>query len=447
MTDGDHPAEDSAAGPAAAPAGDPTDGGAVDGSAGAALVSTPDSTVDTQEPVPLSRRPGVVIRLDPANVWRIGWVVVALAAVTSFLYFVLHDGGGVLFTLLMAWFASIAMEPAVSALARHMKRGLATGLTMLAIGLALVIFLLLFGRLVADQLILAFRGLPGLVQSVLDWVNNRFGTEYNAQTALTAIGITPDVLTEWVKDAAGGLLGFVVSAVAGFFSTFTFLLFLFYFSADAPRLKRWVARIFPGKYQSVVVNVWDLAVEKTGGYVAARVVLATINGSTTAIFLLIIGMPYWLVLGIWTGVVAQFVPTVGTYIAITLPVLVGLFGDNPTQGLLALAWGLAYQQVENLTLEPNISAKAVDVHPAVSFASVMLGVALFGPAGALLAVPVAALLLALFDIYARKYELLPELTRPEPPPTSLFQSSREGLERLADAMRASWHDEDQKPLP
>ena len=72
--------------------------------------------------------------------------------------------------------------------------------------------------------------------------------------------------------------------------------------------------------------------------------------------------------------------------------------------------------MENLTLEPQISAKAVDIHPAVSFAAVMLGAALYGAAGALLAVPVAALLLALLDIYARKYELLPSLAPPGTPP-------------------------------
>jgi predicted PurR-regulated permease PerM len=141
-------------------------------------------------------------------------------------------------------------------------------------------------------------------------------------------------------------------------------------------------------------------------------VLATINGATTALFLFVIGMPYWLALGIWTGLVSQFVPTVGTYIAIILPTIVGLTGPDPVQGVLALAWGIAYQQVENLTLEPQISARAVDVHPAESFAAVMLGASLFGVGGALLGIPVAAMVLALLDIYARKYELLPELVRP-----------------------------------
>ena len=69
---------------------------------------------------------------------------------------------------------------------------------------------------------------------------------------------------------------------------------------------------------------------------------AVINGGTTALFMLIIGMPYWLVLGIWTGVVAQFVPTIGTYIAIILPTVVGLLGPNPIQGVLVLGWGSTY---------------------------------------------------------------------------------------------------------
>jgi predicted PurR-regulated permease PerM len=73
-----------------------------------------------------------------------------------------------------------------------------------------------------------------------------------------------------------------------------------------------------------------------------------------------------------------------------------------------LAWGIAYQQVENLTFEPRISARAVDVHPAVSFASALLGAQLFGLPGALMGVPVAATIMAMLEIYQRRYELTPE---------------------------------------
>jgi predicted PurR-regulated permease PerM len=364
-------------------------------------------------PPPTSR---MSVVLEPRGVWRAGWVVLALLGIALFLDFVLEDGGSVIFNVLIAWFASIAMEPAVSRLSKRMKRGAATLLVMLGVALFCVLFGIAFGKLIADQLIQAVKAIPGFANSALGWVNDRLGTDYSPQEALNAVGITQETLTNWAKELAGGALGFVVSVLGAIFSSFTFLLFTFYLSADAPRLKRWVARLFPTRYQPVVVTVWDLSVEKTGGYVAARVVLAAINGGTTAIFLFIIGMPYWLILGIWTGLVAQFVPTIGTYISIILPVLVGLLGPHPIQGVLALAWAIVYQQVENLTLEPQISAKAVDIHPAVSFGAVLLGAALFGAAGAVLAVPVAALLLALLDIYARKYELLPSLRPPGAPP-------------------------------
>jgi predicted PurR-regulated permease PerM len=159
----------------------------------------------------------------------------------------------------------------------------------------------------------------------------------------------------------------------------------------------------------LVARIWSLTLEKTGGYVGARVVLAGINAGTTAVVFVIIGMPYWLPLSLWTGIVAQFVPTIGTYISIALPVIIGLLSPNPAIGVIALVWAIIYQQVENLLIEPRISAKAVEVNPAVSFGAVLLGAALFGVAGAFLAVPVIAMLLALLNIYGHRYELLPEI--------------------------------------
>ena len=68
-----------------------------------------------------------------------------------------------------------------------------------------------------------------------------------------------------------------------------------------------------------------------------------------------------------------------------------------------------HQQIENLTIEPKISADAVEMHPAVAFGAVILGAALFGVAGAFVAVPIAALLLSLVEIYSRTYDVLPQL--------------------------------------
>ena len=351
----------------------------------------------------------VVIHLDRANVWRTGWVLVAVVALAALAKFVINDGGSVIFTLVMSMLAAIAMEPAVARLSQRMRRGVATMIVMLGVLVFIIVFLLAFGRLLGEQLATFVQSVPALVESGVKWANETFGTSLSVQSLLDQFTGGTSGLAALAGDLAGGLIGVVGAVLGAFFSSITFFFFAFYLSADSPRLRMWVAHLAPPKQQEVFGVAWDLAVIKTGGYVSARLVLAAICGGLSSLFMLIIGMPYWLALGIWTGLVAQFVPTIGTYIAIALPVFVGLVGPEPWQGLALLAFALVYQQIENVTIEPRISAEAVDVHPAVSFAAVMFGAALFGVAGAFVAVPVAALMLALFGIYSKKYELVPEL--------------------------------------
>ena len=361
-----------------------------------------------------SRLVDVQVRFDRRSVWRAGWLAVAIVAIAALGKFVIDDGGSVIFTLIMAMLASIAMEPAVARLSRRMRRGMATMIVMLGVLVFCIVFMLAFGNLLADQLATFVASIPALVQKATTWANETFGSELSPDAFLAQFTSDVGGLGSLAGSVAGGLIGAVAAVLGAFFSSITFFFFTFYFSADSLRLRRWVAQLAPPRQQEVIGVAWDLAVIKTGGYVSARLVLAAICGGLSSLFMLIIGMDYWLALGIWTGLVAQFVPTIGTYIAIALPVFVGLVGPEPWQGVALLGFALVYQQIENVTIEPRISADAVDVHPAVSFAAVMFGAALFGVAGAFVAVPVAALMLALFDIYSRKYELLPQLAAPQP---------------------------------
>ncbi|WP_372594126.1 AI-2E family transporter [Actinotalea sp.] len=350
--------------------------------------------------------------LDPRNVWRIGFVVIALAVVVAIGRFVLDGGSGLLFTVLMAWFASLAIEPAVSRLSQRMPRGAATGLVMLTTVLAVSAFLMAFGQLFVTQVARLVEGLPELLTAGVDQVNATMGTKYELDEILTDLNLTPEAAAGMAAQVAGGVLAVLGSVVGAVATVFMFALLLFYLSADGPRLRRWIASLFPPHIQEKTIAVWDTTAEKTGRYVAARVVLAVINATASGIVFVIIGLPSWLALAIWTGFIAQFVPVIGTYISIVLPVLVGALSPNPWLGLIVAGWAVLYQQIENLTIEPRISARAVNVHPAVSFASVILGTSLFGIAGALLAIPVVAMLLALLDLYRTRYEVLPELAEP-----------------------------------
>lgn len=345
------------------------------------------------------------IVVDPSSVWRATWAVVAVIAIVTFVRFFFSDASSAIFLLVMGFFFALAVEPLVLWLSRWMPRGLATATTMLLTGIGLFVFFLLFGGLLFDQLASLVSAAPSVASSALDWVNNRFGTSYNTDTLLSQLNLTTDKVTSWATQLAGGVFGLVGGILSSALSMFAFVFFAFYISANMPNLRNWIAGILPPRQQVFFLTVWQLILTKVGGYVGARLILALISGTASGLFMWAIGMPYWLPLAIWTGFVAQFVPNVGTYIAIVLPVLVGLTSSDPRDGIWILVFAIAYQQVENLTIEPRISARAVDVHPAVSFASALIGAQLFGIAGAMLGVPVAATVIALFDIYKQRYDV------------------------------------------
>ena len=116
-------------------------------------------------------------------------------------------------------------------------------------------------------------------------------------------------------------------------------------------------------------------------------------------------MPYPLALGLWVGLVSQFVPSVGTYLAGALPVLIALL-NRPVDALWVLVFIVVYQQVENMVLSPRITSRTMALHPAVAFGAVIAGGAIMGPIGALLALPAAASVQALVSSYLHRYEVV-----------------------------------------
>ena len=348
-----------------------------------------------------------VTRPSGRTLWRRAWLVVAVLAAAGLLAFVGWRGAATIYYVLMAWFVALAMEPVVVRLARRMSRGLATAVVMLLAGVFFVAFLALFGALFVEQLSSFIKAVPGMAADALAWLNRITGSNFTFDTILDGIGLDPSDLAAYADDVAFGVLGILGSVLSGFFGAFVLVFFVFYISAGMPSLRAWLAHRIRPDLQVPFLAAWDLSRIKVGGYIAARIVLAAINAVLSGIVFAIIGLPYWLPLALWTGLVAQFIPNIGTYIAIALPVLVGLTSGDPVLGLYVLIWGVAYQQVENLFIEPRISSRAVNLHPAVSFGAALLGAQLFGLSGALLGVPVAATVMAMLEIYKRRYELSP----------------------------------------
>ncbi|MCF2532812.1 AI-2E family transporter [Yinghuangia soli] len=322
---------------------------------------------------------------------------------------------GFLIDLLIALFLSLAIEPAVDRLARRgMRRGLATGLVFVVVTLAFAAVLAAIGSLLVDQIVNLARNLPDHIQSLLDWINKRFDTDLTMEKIQGGLFKDSNTVQGYAETVADNALGFGTALVGGLFELFTIGLFTFYFAAEGPRLRRGVCSLLPPGRQAEVLRAWEIAIDKTGGYLYSRALMALVSAVAHYIFFLVIGLDYAIALAIWVGLVSQFIPTVGTYLAAALPALVALT-ESPMDAVWVIVFATAYQQFENYLLHPRITSMTVDIHPAVAFGSVIAGAALLGPTGALIAIPVTATTTAFFGTYVRRYDVAEHRLAPDAP--------------------------------
>ncbi|TDD70124.1 AI-2E family transporter, partial [Actinomadura rubrisoli] len=310
-----------------------------------------------------------------------------------------------LLLLLTSLFVAFAIEPAVNWLAaRGWRRGLATGAMFLVIALFAGGFIGGIGSLLASQTTHLIDGFPGYVREVIDWVNATFGTRLSRDTLFQRLPTVTEQLSRHMSDLAGNAWGIGATAFGVIFKLLGMLLFTFYLSAQGPQFRRTVCSVLPPRRQRQVLWAWEIAIAKTGGYIYSRALLAMISAVAHYIAMAGLGVPYALTLALWVGVVSQFIPAVGTYLAGAVPVLIALT-KAPSTALWMLLFITAYQQLENYLLQPRITARTLDMHPAVAFGLVLAGAAVVGPLGALLALPFGASVQAFAGAYIRRYEV------------------------------------------
>ncbi|GAA2245334.1 AI-2E family transporter [Streptomyces ruber] len=341
--------------------------------------------------------------------WLPRAMVLALSLVAAFQLgsWAFHQLIGLLINVLIAFFLALAIEPAVSWMAsRGLRRGFATFIVFFGVLVATAGFFTLMGSMLAGQIIRMIEGLPEYFDSVISWVNTTFHTELKRVDIQEGL-LRSDWLQRYVQNSATGVLDVSTQVLGGLFRLLTITLFSFYFAADGPRLRRALCSVLPPARQAEVLRAWEIAVDKTGGYLYSRGLMALISGIAHYVLLQYLDVNYAPVLAVWVGLVSQFIPTIGTYLAGALPMLIA-FTENPWYALWVLVFVVIYQQFENYVLQPKLTARTVDVHPAVAFGSVIAGTALLGAVGALIAIPAVATMQAFLGAYVKRYDVMDE---------------------------------------
>lgn len=321
------------------------------------------------------------------------WLVVALRSL--------------LFMVVVSVFVAVTLMPPVHFLAnRGWRRGAATGVVFLAAFLGLALFLWALAPVVINQVGSLIDSLPDLVVAGAAFLQDTLGFDLSEFDPRAAGADLAESIAPFGQVLVGGLVG-LGATIAGFliFVT-TVALFSFYMVADFPRLQSTVLSFLPADGQRHAMRVWDVAVEKMGGYVYSRLVLAVISGGLSALFLWALDVPFALSLGVWVGVISQAIPVIGTYLAAFLPAVVALSSRGAGAMLWVIIIFVAYQQVENYLIAPPLTRRTMAIHPAVSVAAILAGGALMGAIGVVLALPVTGIVQALVSETRRRHDLV-----------------------------------------
>jgi predicted PurR-regulated permease PerM len=292
----------------------------------------------------------------------------------------------VLILIVISLFLAVGLNPVVENLTRRgMRRGFAIAIVFIVVIGAFVGFGFAVVPPVVEQTNAFIKELPNYLD---DLRSNRtirdFDNDYHVIEKAKDYVTGPDL----GQRVFGGLLGVGRVVLNTVFSALSILIMTLYFLAALPSMKRQAYRLVPASRRERVTLLSDEILTRIGGFVSGALAVAFIAAASSYIFLLILGLPYALALAVFVGLL-DLVPLVGASIAAVVVSALG-FIDSTSAGIACIAFYVAYQQFENYVVYPRVMRRAVDVPAPVTVVAVLIGGALLGVTGALLAIPIAA---------------------------------------------------------
>ena len=331
------------------------------------------------------------------------WVGFLLAQSLRFLWGKLN---GLVILIAISLFLALAIEPGVNRLARRgWRRGTATGLILFGVLALFLVFVGAIGTLVGTQIADLLENSEEYITDTVRTINDTFGTNLNAQEIIEEFNDPDGAVQEFIRDQRDNAVQLSIDALGWLLQLLSILLFTFYLVADGPKLRRAICSRLTPAHQERVLRTWELAADKTGGYLYSRALLALLSAVFHWIVFQSLGTAAPVALALWVGIVSQFLPVVGTYLAGVLPVLL-TFLDSPLRAAIVLGAIVLYQQVENYVFAPRITARTMELHPALAFGAALGGAAVLGPSGAILALPVAAMAQALLSDWGQRHQVI-----------------------------------------
>jgi predicted PurR-regulated permease PerM len=318
------------------------------------------------------------------------WVKVGLTLIGAVVgLFLLGMLRGVLLLIIASFVLAIGFQPAISWFERRgMKRGLGLALVLMA-------FLVVFGGmlalalpLIASQTTEMLDELPALVERLQggDGLVARLAGLIDIERITTESTSDPEAALQFVGSAAGFVFNFL-----------TVLLVTPYFAMSMPAIKRWLVRLLRPRHREDFLHLVGESTDLMANFIVGNLIVSVIAGGVTWIGLTIIGVPYALALAAWVAI-TDLIPVLGALLG-AAGVAAVAFIESPEALLWSMLLLIVYQQVENFLIAPRVMNHAVDLSPATVIIALMVGGSLAGLVGALLALPLAALIKIIVEDY------------------------------------------------
>ncbi|WP_308440990.1 AI-2E family transporter [Catellatospora methionotrophica] len=342
-------------------------------------------------------------RITAGQVFR--WAAAAACGVTAvgLGLIVLWTVRGVLALVLVALFVAVSLDPAVRWLVRHrVRRPVAVGMILLVALAALAGLVIGVGPPLVRQAGQLVADLPGYIGGLDE--RSPFFRELSLRYGLDdRLNELAAAMPQWV---ATNLLGMFQTFMEGLVTTVTVVVLALYFLADMPRLRRRAQLMAPDRHRERVRRIVDTAVDKVGSYMIGNAIVSLIAGVVAYIGLLIFDVPFALPLALIVAV-TDLIPLVGATLGMAICGVVAAIAVGLWPAAIAIVvWLLVYQQIENYWIVPLVMRRSMDMPSLSVLLAGLVGVAVLGLVGALMAIPIAATIKA----------VIAELRIPLPPP-------------------------------
>ena len=195
-------------------------------------------------------------------------------------------------------------------------------------------------------------------------------------------------------DTVGTLFGAVRGVLGGIFGFLTIVIVTFYLLVDSWNIHQTFLRLFPRRHRPRVDAATRAITVKVSAWLGGQLLLAGIIGTTSAVGLWLIGVPFFYVLALISGI-GELIPVVGPILA-AIPAVLVASTVSYQKAVIVVIFFLVQQQIENHVLVPKVMERQVGVSAVTVIVALLIGGKLLGIVGALLAVPTAAILQVLF---------------------------------------------------